>query len=305
MGHTSYNTTRATKIAATYASKSRDEIFTQNVKRKIHESMNPSGVRLREARDSEAHPETLPIILALDLTGSMGHIPQHLIKEGLPKLISRLIQRGILHPALMFIGVGDHECDNAPLQIGQFESGDEEMNMWLERTYIESGGGGNDGESYMLPWYFAANHVVTDHLEKRGKRGILITIGDEPCLKSLPLTACKEIMGSAAIGQGNMTRESLAQAAAEKFDLHHIRMQGRGDWGWFESIGKVHALQTRDPDQLPNVLSEIIFEHARNQNMLGLEDGSNMQRESTNEDQPVPEGVVTPGPETDDLEVIL
>src|ERR1017187_6594857 len=94
-----------------YKTKSVNEIFTQNVEKKMHDSMNPNGVILRECCDSEAHPNTIPIQLYLDVTGSMGHIPHDLIKDGLPTLMSSLIQNGVKDASLMFGAVGDHECD--------------------------------------------------------------------------------------------------------------------------------------------------------------------------------------------------
>ena len=44
---------------AGYASKSASEIFTQNAKRKAHESMNPHGISFRESRDSPDHDSNL------------------------------------------------------------------------------------------------------------------------------------------------------------------------------------------------------------------------------------------------------
>jgi hypothetical protein len=75
-----------------YFTKSADEIFTQQAVRRIHEQMDPKGVLLRECRDSQAHPNTFPVVLTLDVTGSMGMIPQQLIQDGLPTLMSKLIQ---------------------------------------------------------------------------------------------------------------------------------------------------------------------------------------------------------------------
>lgn len=248
---------RAKKVG--YASKSASEIFTQNALRMAHESMNPNGVIFREARDSEVHPNTVPIILGLDVTGSMGHIPHELIKEGLPKLMGGIIQGGVPDPALLFLGIGDHECDRYPLQVGQFESGDEELDMWLTRTYIEGGGGGNAGESYLLAWYFAAFHTKTDAFEKRGQKGLLFTVGDEPGLKTLPASAIKEIMGQ---GQQTYTHLELLAEAQKKYDVYHISVLHSGqainaDVEWKELLGQ-NCLSIEDHREIPNVIKKII-----------------------------------------------
>ncbi|WP_269233757.1 hypothetical protein [Flavobacterium flavigenum] len=261
MGGTRYDfgarESRAKKVG--YASKSAGEIFTQNALRMAHESMNPNGVIVREARDSEVHPNTVPIILGLDVTGSMGHIPHELIKDGLPKLMGGIIQGGVPDPALLFLGIGDHECDRYPLQVGQFESGDEELDMWLTRTYIESGGGGNAGESYLLAWYFAAFHTKTDALEKRGQKGLLFTVGDEPGLKTLPASAIKEIMGQ---GQQTYTHLELLAEAQKRYDVYHISVLHsnqaiNADVEWKELLGQ-NCLSIEDHREIPNVIKNII-----------------------------------------------
>lgn len=205
-----------------YETKSTDKIFTQSTERKSHDSMRPLGVKMREARDSDNHPHSTPIILGLDVTGSMMEIPKFLVRQGLPKIMGGIIQKGSADPALLFVALGDHEKDTYPLQIGQFESGDEELDTWLTRTYLEGGGGSNTGESYLLAWYFAAFHTVTDAWEKRGEKGILITIGDEPGLKTLPMNALKGIMGDVAVGQDVYSDRELLAAAQEKWDVYHI-----------------------------------------------------------------------------------
>ncbi|TDW46037.1 hypothetical protein EV144_107231 [Flavobacterium sp. 270] len=245
--------------AAGYGKKSASEIFTQNAKGMAHESMNPNGVTFREARDSAVHPNSVPIILGLDVTGSMGHIPHELIKDGLPKLMGGIIQGGVPDPALLFLGIGDHECDNYPLQVGQFESGDEELDMWLTRTYIESGGGGNAGESYLLAWYFAAFHTKTDAFEKRNQKGLLFTVGDEPNLDVLPASAIKEIMGT---GQQTYTAKELLDEARKYYDVYHISVLHsdqavRANVAWKELLGQ-NCLSIEDHREIPNVIKGII-----------------------------------------------
>ena len=182
MGYASYSTTNRAISASVnaYYSAPVDQIFKQNIEKKIHAAMNPDGIVVRECRDSKEHPNAIPIQLYLDVTGSMGHIPHEMIKDGLPTLMGTLTQRGVPDAALMFGAIGDHESDVWPLQVAQFEAGDAELDMWLTRTYLEGNGGGNAGESYLLAWYFAANHIKTDAFEKRKQKGFVITIGDEP-----------------------------------------------------------------------------------------------------------------------------
>ncbi|WP_445711966.1 hypothetical protein [Flavobacterium sp.] len=261
MGGTKYNfSARLSKAAKEgYASKAANEIFTQNKLRMAHESMNPNGVTFREARDSEANPNSYPIILGLDVTGSMGHIPHELVKEGLPKLMGGIIDGGVPDPALLFLGIGDHECDGYPLQVGQFESGDEELDMWLTRTYIESGGGGNAGESYLLAWYFAAFHTRTDAFEKRGQKGLLFTIGDEPNLKVLPASAIKEIMGS---GEQTYSDLELLAEAKKRYEVYHISVlhstrAQTAEIGWKEVLGE-NCISVEDYKTIPEVIKDIV-----------------------------------------------
>jgi hypothetical protein len=61
--------------------------------------MNPKGVRFRESRDSEAHPNTVSIAFALDVTGSMGKIPELLAKKELPTFTCEVVA-DLLHVAL-------------------------------------------------------------------------------------------------------------------------------------------------------------------------------------------------------------
>jgi len=264
MGYASYSTESRASRTATYMSLSTNEIFTQNQKRTIHESMVCDGLKLREARDSENHPNTIPIILNLDVTGSMGSIPDQLVREGLPKLMSDLIQRGVEDASLMFTAIGDHECDRYPLQVGQFESGDEELDMWLTRTYIESGGGGNFGESYLLAWYLAAFHTETDSYDKRKEKGFVFTVGDEPGLPNIPASALKEIFGP---GQyKTWTDKELLEEASKKWNIYHLNIpRGRvrdSNNYWKQLIGE-NCIDVDNINDIPKIIAEIIIENKK------------------------------------------
>lgn len=266
MGTTSYSSDRRSDRAVSdgYFTKSASDIFTQSKEQRVHKDMNPKGVLFRESCDSEAHPLVVPIQLYLDVTGSMGHIPHDMIKDGLPTLMGTLIQNGVKDASLMFGAIGDHECDRAPLQVGQFESGDAELDLWLTRTWLEGNGGGNSGESYLLGWYFGGYHTKTDAWDKRKVKGFIFTIGDEPCLKNLPVSAVKSIMGDTAQGQGNYTMEELLAKAQERNHVYHIHLDHGGrtcDSRWREMLGK-NLIIIDDYKAVPGTISDLILSHA-------------------------------------------
>src|SRR5690606_14401312 len=118
---------------------------------------------------------------------------------------------------ILFLTIGDHYGDDAPLQIGQFESGDEEMDMWLEKIWIESGGRGNQHESYNLAWYVGAYHTSIDSFEKRNQKGFIFTIGDEKVHKNLDSNAVKKIFGSKE--PVNYTTEQLLKDASKFYNI--------------------------------------------------------------------------------------
>jgi len=267
MGHGFYSVDdRAARAAgAGYATKSAREIFSQ---RAINNAMNPYGVRLRESRDSAEHPNSVAIILALDVTGSMGSIPHHLVKEGLPKIMGRIIQSGTADPQLLFLAVGDHECDSSPLQVGQFESSDELLDKWLTDVYLEGGGGGNAGESYLLAWYFAGFHTSIDCFEKRKQKGFLFTIGDEPTLRDVPARSLQRIMGDGQY-ENYSTEAALLDKARKLYHVFHlhIRETGAGSMqttmdSWKQLMGDNLIILDRHED-VSKVIPEIIAETMR------------------------------------------
>jgi len=161
---------------------------------KVHPSLDPRGVDVRESRDSDEHPNSLAISVLFDVTGSMGTVPR-VLQTKLPDLFGLLLRKGYVEdPQILFGGIGDATCDRAPLQVGQFESGNE-LEDDLGNILLEGGGGGQATESYELAMYFLARHTAMDCLDKRGKRGYLFVIGDEMAYGAVKAREVREVIG--------------------------------------------------------------------------------------------------------------
>lgn len=215
-GSYSYDTSIA-RASTVYKSMDRSEVFTST-------SLNPQmdiKNKVRECVDSKEHPNAFPIIIGLDVTGSMGRIPYELITDSLPQIMKKIMDEGVKDPQVCFLGIGDSRSDTTPLQVGQFESSDELMEKWLKLVYLEGHGGGNGGEDYGLAWYFAARCTSVDSFKKHGRKGVIITIGDEPVHMTISRNAIKELFGSA---ETNVDVASILDEARSEWDVYHINV---------------------------------------------------------------------------------
>lgn len=136
---------------------------------------------MRESCYPDGVTDILSVALVMDMTGSMGTIPEYLQKE-LPNIIEVLIEQGISdHPQVMFIGHDDeYFMPRAAFQISQFESGSKELLEAMNSLIISGNGGGNSGESYHLAFYGLGYHTKLESVGRDGEKGIAIFINDEP-----------------------------------------------------------------------------------------------------------------------------
>lgn len=220
MGSSRWNPDAWTSYATSTATKSRDAIFT--TKSGIKDTLNPKGVKIRESRDSVANPESNAIIVGIDVTGSMGMIAEALAREGLGVLFQEILNRKpVSDPHLMFMAIGDVVAgDHAPLQVSQFEA-DDRIIKQLTEIYLEGRGGGNDFESYNLPWYFAANHTSIDCFEKRNKKGYLFTVGDEFPPADLLRSHIETVTGD-KIQTDHLSNDDLLTMVSRMYHVFHV-----------------------------------------------------------------------------------
>ena len=246
MGYGSYSYEAHAALTSARATRSRQEVFAQ---RECHPLMDPKGVALRESRDSAEHPESLAIAFALDVTGSMGKIPEQLAKEDLPQFMQLLGELGVASPQVLFMGVGDAFGDRAPLQVGQFETTAELMDQWLTRCWIEGGGGHGDQESYELALYFAARHMDMDCYRKRGHRGYLFITGDEKPYPQVSRKAVKEVMGDELTG--DIPTAAIVEELHHQFEpfflIPDLERRAACERTWRDLLGdRVVALESHD-----------------------------------------------------------
>ena len=181
------------------------------------------NVGVRECRDSQEHPYSTPIIIALDVTGSMMDTPYEMIRDQFPKIMDSLIQLGVRDPQIMFMAVGDHVYDRYPIQIGQFESDTAKILDTLQSFVIEGGGGGNRGESYLLSHIVAGYHTETDSWFERHTKGFLFTIGDEPNLDKVEGCYLERVLGYQK-GAKTITCQEALDKAKEQYHVFHIHI---------------------------------------------------------------------------------
>ncbi len=257
MGSGTFNAASYRAYSASTRGKTTDDIYTS---RAINKNLDPKGVKIRESRDSADNPNSTPIIVAIDVTGSMGIIADILAREGLGTLFTEILNRKpITDPHLMFMAVGDANFDSAPLQVSQFEA-DNRIVEQLTQIYIEHGGGGNNFESYNLPWYFAANHTEHDSLIKRGKRGYLFTVGDEEAPGQLTKEQISKFIGD-DLERVPLSKEMLADAE-RKYDVFHIVIEEGSHAkshlsqvmsGWTALLGQ-HVIKLSDHKKLAETI---------------------------------------------------
>ena len=153
--------------------------------RRIDKSLDPRLFQLRECANSEEHPNTIPVILALDVTGSMGEACQE-TAEALGTIMMDLFGK-FQDIEFCIMGIGDLAYDDAPIQMSQYES-DVRIAEALDKVYMEKGGGGNGFESYTAAWYMGLHRTKLDCYDLQGRKGIIITMGDEPLNPYLPVS---------------------------------------------------------------------------------------------------------------------
>lgn len=233
---------------------------------RLHKDLNPHKI-IRECCDSTEHPTSFPVILGLDVTGSMGDSAIEVSKK--LNILMTESYKSVKDIEFAVMAIGDLRYDDAPIQMSQFES-DIRIAENLDKIWFEAGGGGNSFESYTAAWYMGLQHSNLD-CWKRGKKGLIITLGDEQINPYLPKEYLARATGDKL--QGDVETEELFKEASKKYDIYHIVVKhndlyrsNAGYWSdCYESfakvIGKDHVVYAT-VDNVVSKLNKIIARSA-------------------------------------------
>ena len=249
MGFGSYTASDWTRLKESRRidSASVNEIFTS---RKMDDRYNPKFISMREARDSKEHPNSTPIAIGVDVTGSMGFLSEQIVKNSLNELMKKLYSTNLVEdPQLLFAAIGDASRDTAPLQVTQFESdiriAEQLMDLWIE------GGGGDAPEDYQLLWYFLAKHSDIDCYNLRGKKGFCFTIGDAAFHDKLTAAQINKVFNDET---DDISSRELAGIASEKYELFHIDLRNGSASAASLVPGRVISISPAEVQYLPEVI---------------------------------------------------
>lgn len=251
--YTSADWTRLKKSASITTEASVSQIFKR---RSMDDKFNPVFIEKRESRDSDDHPDSTPIIIGLDVTGSMGYLSENIAKNSLNEVMMKLYSTNMVKdPQILFAAVGDVK-DNAPLQVTQFESdiriAEQLLELWLEF------GGKDAPEDYELLWYFAARHTMADAFEK-GRKGFLFTIGDADIHSKLDGGDVTRIFGDS---RECFSSRELYNMASKNYEIFHIQIikESSVKMTEFTKImpGRIVPVDKANINRLPEIIISIM-----------------------------------------------
>jgi hypothetical protein len=183
-----------------------------------------------------------PVVYAFDVTGSMGNLPR-IIYDKMPLIAGQIAECGYLvDPELSLSAIGDIVSDQAPMQIAEF-SVIRKLDDWLQRIWLEGGGGGQARESYEYTAFYYARMCDL----KEPEAPFFVITGDEGFRETLYGSDLSRIFGGTL---QNVEAEDIWRELKQKFkgNVFLIRRQYSGAENdeiqaqWEKALGKDYVV---------------------------------------------------------------
>jgi len=217
-----YNSSKSTRAATGVP----DFAYTKHAT-KAHSNLDPLRIKDKpfgklESRDSDEHPQSNPVLVCFDVTGS-NYQNAVVAQQRLPNLMD-LLNKYLTDPQVAVAANDDFTVSpHATIQISDFES-DNRVDDHIRNIFLVGNGGGNDGESYDLLLYAAARKVVLDSVEKRGKKGYMFMYADEPIFKHVKRAEVKAVFGDTI--EKDIPIAEIIEEARRNFNVFLIWPEG-------------------------------------------------------------------------------
>eukprot|EP01065_Artemidia_motanka_P013024 TRINITY_DN17183_c0_g1_i2.p1 TRINITY_DN17183_c0_g1~~TRINITY_DN17183_c0_g1_i2.p1 ORF type:complete len:424 (+),score=118.30 TRINITY_DN17183_c0_g1_i2:96-1274(+) len=225
-----------------------DQLLRGN--KSLHADLDPTGKQL-------CAPEgTDPIVIAVDVTGSMGDWSK-IMYDKLPMFFGQLVMQGyVQNPAISFAGVGDAYTDTAPLQVGKFAQG-AGIDAVISKLFLEGGGGGQNYETYELAAYFYARRCLLGLPE--GRRGYMFFTGDEGFYPAVNEGHIRKWVGEEA--GGDVPTSQVLRELRQKYHvflLHKtffdVETNAKLVAQWQEELGESRVLEVPEAKAVVDVM---------------------------------------------------
>ena len=185
---------------------------------KVYGSLGSTPAPIGKDTDTKS---THPIVIAMDVTGSMGMWPGMLLERF--ALLGTEVGRYAPNYEICLTAFGDAYCDSAALQVPKFASGPE-LEEICAKLYPE-GNGGDTSEDPSLVAYYFLNHCKINEAVKP----ILLLITDAPCHTHLDASVIKKWTGDKV--DQNHDSIDLLKKLSEKFSVYVIlRNNSSAEW---------------------------------------------------------------------------
>eukprot|EP01080_Neovahlkampfia_damariscottae_P005285 gene5285-8903_t len=201
---------KSQKNNSTFYSQNSNKVFERKT---IHKSCDPKQYADEQITCYHANP----IVLALDITGSMGDWAK-VIYDKLPMFYGEIIKKEYLKdPSISFCGIGDARSDEAPLQVTEFGQG-KQIDELISKIWLEGGGGGNGIESYELAAYFYARKCDI----RTAELPFIFFTGDEGVYETVQVDRLKDEFEM--FEKEDIPTKDMFAELKKKFKVFHLHM---------------------------------------------------------------------------------
>lgn len=253
-----YHTARATRKASNI-----DDFDYSKHNSTIHASLDPRRIATKpfhalESRDNAEHPESTPVVVTFDVTGS-NIDNARVVQQQLPKLMA-LVGKYLRDPQICIAANDDIQSVGAnAVQISEFES-DNRIDESIRNLLLTGQGGANDHESYELLLWGLAHNVIFDSLLKRGRKGYLFVYADEPMPETVHRADIHTIYGTRL--EADLP---LADVIQELHRIYHVFVMWPANSTYHHSrtqyqrlFGKERVLTLQSPESICELVGAVI-----------------------------------------------